>query len=99
MNVLFSPASLQDLSSIEEWLSQPGSGKAALSKRAAITQAIKELKQTAKVWPLLEGAEDKLTRKRVVVGHVIVYRIVDSGAKTDNFVIIDAVFAPGRFRG
>jgi plasmid stabilization system protein ParE len=98
MDVLFSPEAVRDMSSVERWLSQPGAGQVATAKLDHIRQAIQDLSEFAQVWPRLNGAENRESRKRVVAGHVIVYRIVEKPAGR-RFVLVDAVFAPGRFQG
>ncbi|MDX2142324.1 MAG: type II toxin-antitoxin system RelE/ParE family toxin [Rhodospirillaceae bacterium] len=98
MDVVFSPEAIRDLSSIEDWLRQPGAGKAAAARLAHIRQAIRDLSQFAEVWPRVGGAENRDSRKRVAAGHVIIYRIIEKPAGL-RFVVVDAVFAPGRLHG
>jgi plasmid stabilization system protein ParE len=95
--ITLSPAAEEDLEAIRAWLTQPGSGPRAWSRRKAITQAIRDLVRHPCRHPI---GEHEGVRERPVEGHRILYVVApDTGTdRTAGDVLVLRVFGPGQSR-
>jgi plasmid stabilization system protein ParE len=90
-------AARRDLAGIARWLRQPGSGRIARRKLAAIERAVLDLADDP--CRFVFGTHPGV-RERYVAGHVILYRLsADTGdSRTAGDVIVLRVFGPGQSR-
>lgn len=92
--VVLTPVAARDLGSVQDWLSQPGSGQRAKKKAQQIVASIHTLATDAGLHspdPFRPG------NRRLIVGdHVVSYRQVwRAGAE---FVFVERIFGPGQQR-
>jgi plasmid stabilization system protein ParE len=93
--IVLAPDAQQDLEAIEQWLSQPGSGRRAQQTAQRLIAAIDKLGFTAGMHQI-----DRFnpTNRQLAVGrYVISYRYIISAAGS-RFAYIDRVYGPGRDR-
>lgn len=76
-----------DLTSIHEWLTQPGSGRRGRARYAAVVAAMLELRTAPHRWPIGEAPE---VRERPVDGHRIYYQVDDDA----RLIEVLRVFGP-----
>lgn len=85
-------AALRDLDALRRWLTQPGSGERARTKRRDIVDALREIGEDPDRWPV--SSDHAGTRERHVHGYSIRYEVdADTGK-----VLILRVFGPGQNR-
>ena len=89
--LIYAPAALDDLESIQRYLSQPGAGARAGRRWAAIRNALSALKTEPTLWAV---GDHPGVRERPVEGHRIMYEI--RGTRGD--VVILRVYGPRQDR-
>lgn len=80
------------------WLSQPGAGRDAAARSAALTRALHELPDAPLRWPTHRGANG-LRRRSIRGGTAIFYRIIHDrleSAAGEVVVEVLAIVGPGQ---
>ncbi len=89
---------IADLDQIQRWQTQAGSGAAALRRLRAIRLAIRRLRRSPCLWPIVDHPD---VRELPCEGYRVMYEIDgDTGRnETAGDVLILRVFGPGQLRG
>jgi plasmid stabilization system protein ParE len=96
--IIYALRAREDLDAIRQWLTQPGSGSAALRRLVAIRTAIKLLRQDPCLYP--GGAHPGVRELPCDGGYRVLYRVMpDTGrSETSGDVRVLRVFGPGQSR-
>jgi plasmid stabilization system protein ParE len=92
--VVLTSTAARDLSQVQLWLHQPGSGRRSKAVAQRIVRAIRRLARTAAQHPV--DRFNALNQQLVVAGYVISYRRVRDDRQ--EFVFVERIYGPGQER-